>query len=101
MATAILSALHRHCHYAGLGIPLLFHARHTQKDFIPDRNSVLAILVVLTWQTMWLLEKLLSFQSRFCIKQGITYLAHNHLGFALFTEGKIEEAIDHYNKALA
>ena len=27
-------------------------------------------------------------------------MAHNNLGIALFTEGKIKEAIDHYNKAI-
>jgi tetratricopeptide (TPR) repeat protein len=28
------------------------------------------------------------------------YLAHNTLGLALFEKGKIEEAIDHYNKSI-
>ena len=27
-------------------------------------------------------------------------MAHNNLGLALFEEGKIKEAIDHYNKAI-
>jgi len=28
------------------------------------------------------------------------YVAHNNLGFALFNEGKIDKAIDHYNEAI-
>jgi len=28
------------------------------------------------------------------------YLAHNNLGLSLFTEGKMDEAIEHYNKSI-
>jgi hypothetical protein len=84
------------------GIPLLFPREDIRKKILfPTGIAVLAILVVLTWEQCGYWKNTIELFNHALHKTRDNYLAHNHLGFALFTEGKIEEAIDHYNKAIS
>jgi tetratricopeptide (TPR) repeat protein len=83
------------------GIPLLFLRESIHKNILfPTGIAVLAILSVLTWQQCGYWKNSIELFNHTLHITTNNYLAHNHLGFALFTEGKIEEAIDHYNKAI-
>ncbi|MCX5849423.1 MAG: tetratricopeptide repeat protein [Deltaproteobacteria bacterium] len=83
------------------GIPHLFPREDMRKNILfPAGIAVLAILSVITWQqcSYWKNDTTLFGHALQVTKDN--YLAHGSLGPALFKEGKTEEAIDHYNKAI-
>jgi tetratricopeptide (TPR) repeat protein len=83
------------------GIPHLFPREDVRKKILfPAGMAVLIILTVLTWQQCgyWKNSKDL-FNHALRITKDNTQV-HNNLGLALFEEGKTEEAIFHYNKAI-
>ncbi|MFZ1037569.1 MAG: tetratricopeptide repeat protein [Smithella sp.] len=83
------------------GVPLLFKNKDTRKRILfPAGTAVLAILAILTWQQCGYWKNSIELFNHALQITNNNYLAHNNIGFALFTEGRIEEAIDHYNKAI-
>jgi len=84
------------------GAPLLFKNEDTSKRIlVPAGTAVLAILAILTWQQCGYWKNSIELFSHALQVTKNNYLAHNNIGFALFTEGRMEEAIDHYNKAIS
>jgi hypothetical protein len=84
------------------GIPLLFKNEDTRKKILfPAGTAVLAILAILTWHQCGYWKNSIELFSHALQVTNDNYLAHNNIGFALFTEGRMEEAIDHYNKAIS
>jgi tetratricopeptide (TPR) repeat protein len=83
------------------GMPLLFqHECIRKKILFPAGIAVLIILSVLTWQQCGYWKNSITLFSHALQINNDNYLAHGNFGFALFEEGKSEEAIDHYNKAM-
>ena len=83
------------------GVPLLFkHEDIRKKILFPAAIAALSIMAVLTWQQCGVWRNSITLFSHASQTTKDNYLAHNLLGVALFTEGKNEEAIDHYNKAI-
>ena len=83
------------------GISLLFQREYMRKKILfPVGITYLVILAVLTWQQCgyWKNSSELSNHALHTTKDN--HIAHNILGSALLDEGKIEEAINHYNKAI-
>ncbi|MGP8003842.1 MAG: tetratricopeptide repeat protein [Smithella sp.] len=83
------------------GIPLLIKREDTRKKILlPAAIAVLAILTVLTWRQCGYWKNSSELWSHALSVTKNNYIAHSNLGIALFEEGKIEEAIDQYNKAI-
>ncbi|HUN54675.1 MAG TPA: tetratricopeptide repeat protein [Smithella sp.] len=83
------------------GVPFLFKKEDTRKRFLfPAGTAILAIFAILTWQQCGYWKNSIELFSHALQVTKDNYLAHNNIGFALVTEGRIEEAIDHYNKAI-
>jgi protein O-mannosyl-transferase len=83
------------------GIPSLIKSEGTGKNILfPASIIFLAVMGFLTWkQCGYWKNNITLYNHALQVTKG-TALVYNNLGFALFTEGKIEEAIDNYNKAL-
>ena len=83
------------------GVPLLFPREDMRKKILfPAGIAVLIILSVFTWkQCSYWKNSLDLFNHALSITKDSVQV-HNNLGLALFAEGKIEEAMDHYNKAI-
>jgi protein O-mannosyl-transferase len=83
------------------GIPLLFPGEGMRgKILFPAGISVVAILAVLTWQQCGYWKNTVELLNRTCLLTEKNYMAHNNLASALAEKGKMEEAIDNYNKAI-
>jgi protein O-mannosyl-transferase len=83
------------------GIPLLFPRKEIRtKIILPASIVVLVVLTVLTWRQCgyWKNSITLFGQTLKFTKNNAQ--AYNNLGVALSGEGKMEEAIDNYNKAI-
>ena len=83
------------------GIPFLFKREDTRKKILlPAGIAVLTILAILTWhQCGYWKNSITLFEHTLQVTKN-NYLAHLNLGVALFDEGKMEEAIDHYNESI-
>ena len=83
------------------GVPLLFPGKDIRKIVLfPAVLAILLILSVLTWQQCSYWRNSITLFNQVLRLTTDNYIAHGHLGAALFIEGKTKEAIDHYNKAL-
>jgi tetratricopeptide (TPR) repeat protein len=83
------------------GIPFLFKREDIRKKILlPAAIGVLAILTVLTWMQCGYWKNSIKLWNHTLSVTKNNYIAHINLGVALFGEGKIEEAIDHYNKII-
>ena len=86
------------------GIPLLFPQENMRKKILfPAAIAVLAVLSVLTWkQCGYWKNDVTLFNHAFQVTKDSTLLMmmHNNLASSLDKEGKITEAIDHYNEAI-
>ena len=83
------------------GIPLLFPRKDMHKKILfPAGIAALVILVVLTWKQCGYWKNSATLFSHSLQVTKNNYLAHNSLGLVLFEEGKIKEAIYHYNQAI-
>jgi protein O-mannosyl-transferase len=89
--------------YIGIawGIPLLMKREDMHKKILfPAGIAALVILSVLTWKQCGYWKNSTVLFTHTLQVTSNNYLIHNCLGIALFTEGKIYEAIDHYNEAI-
>ncbi len=83
------------------GIPLFFPDREIRtKIMIPASIAVLIVLTVLTWQQCGYWRNSTTLFSHALKLTQNNAQAHNNLAVALVGEGKMEEAINHYNKAI-
>ncbi len=83
-------------------IPLLFPREDMRKKILfPSGIAALAILAVLAWQQCGYWKNSITLSNHALQITKDNYVAHTSLGAALFSEGKIEEANDHYNKAIS
>jgi len=84
------------------GIPSLIKAEYTRKKILfPLAIAFLAILAVLTWRQCSYWKNSIEICNHALQVTKDNYLAHIDLGSALFDEGKIEEAIAHYNETIS
>ena len=84
------------------GVPLLF-LRHdkSKKILLPAGISVLIFLSVLTWRQCGYWKNSISILNRdLQVTDGSIALVHNNIAVALAEEGKINEAVYHYNEAI-
>lgn len=83
------------------GIPSLIKNETIRKTILfPAGIILLAILSVLTWQQCGHWKNSITLFSHTLRVTKDNYIAHNHLGNALFEKGKFNEAIDHYSEAI-
>jgi tetratricopeptide (TPR) repeat protein len=83
------------------GIPFLFKSDDLRKKILfPAGVAALAILSVFTWQQCGYWKNNGTLFSRAVQVNKDSALAHGNLGLTLFIDGKIEEAIDHYNESI-
>ncbi|MGA2780977.1 MAG: tetratricopeptide repeat protein [Smithella sp.] len=71
-----------------------------RKILLPASIAVLAILAVLTWRQCGYWKNSIKLWNHALSVTKNNYIAHVGLGIALFNEGKVKEAIDHYNKVI-
>ncbi|MCE5211425.1 MAG: tetratricopeptide repeat protein [Deltaproteobacteria bacterium] len=83
------------------GIPALLQMTgRIKKLLFPAATSFLIILMILTWhQCGYWQNSIFLFRHALQVTKD-NYLAHNNLGLSLFTEGKMDESIEHYNKSI-
>ena len=83
------------------GIPYLIKSEKIRKKILfPTAIVYLTILAVLTWQQCGYWKNNTTLFNHDLQVTRDNYPAHYQLGLALFKKGKIEEAIDSYNKAI-
>ena len=83
------------------GIPLLFPREDIRKMILfPASISILAVLAVLTWQQCGYWKNSITLFRHDLQVTKDNYLSHSNLGLALAENGKIKEAIDHYDEAI-
>jgi tetratricopeptide (TPR) repeat protein len=83
------------------GMPLLLKSDDLRKKILfPAGAAALAILSVLTWQQCGYWKNNGTLFSHAVQVNKDSALAHGNLGLTLFIDGKIEEAIDHYNESI-
>jgi tetratricopeptide (TPR) repeat protein len=84
------------------GVSLLFKQKELRKKILlPAGTAIIAILAILSWRQCGYWRDSVELFRHALQATGDNYVAHNNIGFALFTEGRMEEAIDHYNKAIS
>ena len=97
-----LSALYRHCHYAGLGHSAFVSARrYAQKDFISGRNSLPGNYGVFNVAAMRLLEKQYTLFNHALQVTKNNYPAHNARGITYGELGQYQLAIKDFSKAIS
>jgi tetratricopeptide (TPR) repeat protein len=83
------------------GIPLFFTHQNLRKIILlPLGIFFIAIMSLLTWQQCTYWQNSIKLWNYNLQATKNNALAHNNLGLALFINGKIKEAIDHYNEAI-
>ncbi len=84
------------------GIPLLFwRINIREKILFLAAIAVLCVLSVSTWMQCGYWENSITLFGHALRVTKDNYIAHSNYGLSLFTEGKVEEAIKHYDKAIA
>jgi protein O-mannosyl-transferase len=82
------------------GTPFTIKSEHTRKILFPTTIAFLVFLSLLSWAQCHYWKNSIELFSHTLLVTKDNFFAHNNLGFALCAEGKVEEAIDNYNKAL-
>jgi len=83
------------------GVPSLIKSEVMRKNILfPAGTAFLAIMAILAWQQCGYWKNTTTLFNHALRVTKDNYVAHNNLGFALFNEGKIDKAIDHYNEAI-
>ena len=84
------------------GVPSLIKSEESRKRILfPAAILVLGAWVVLTWHQCGYWKNDISLWNHALKVTKANAFAHNNLGLALYAEGKIEEAINHYNIAIS
>jgi protein O-mannosyl-transferase len=83
------------------GLPLLFQSENSSKKILlPVSITAIAIMAVLAWQQCGYWKNNISLYKHALLVTKNNELAHHNLATALSKEGKLHEAIDHYNEAI-
>ncbi|KUG23969.1 hypothetical protein ASZ90_006232 [hydrocarbon metagenome] len=83
------------------GMPLLFPGEDIRKKFLlPAGIASIAILAGLSWHQCGYWKNDAKLFNHTLLSTKNNFLVHNNFGAALFKEGKIEEAINHYHEAI-
>jgi tetratricopeptide (TPR) repeat protein len=83
------------------GIPLLFPSKDMHKKILFLAGiAALVIMAVLTWKQCGYWKNSATLFSHSLQVTKNNHLAHNSFGLVLFEEGKIEDAIYHFNQAI-
>ncbi|MGA2781720.1 MAG: tetratricopeptide repeat protein [Smithella sp.] len=83
------------------GIPSLIESAEVRKKILfPAGVIFLSIMAFLSWNQCGYWENSIKLWKHALEVTKNNYRAHNNLGLALSTEGKIDAAINHYNKAI-
>ncbi len=83
------------------GIPYLFSSAGIRKKILfPASIVVFAVLTLLTWRQCSYWENSIKLFKHTLNVTKDDRMIHMNLGLALFNEGKIKEAVDHYNEAI-
>ena len=83
------------------GMPLLFQRLEIRKKILFSvAIAVICMLAVSTWMQCGYWKNSITLYNHALQITKDNYMAHNNIGLSLFAEGKIEEAIGHYNKAI-
>jgi tetratricopeptide (TPR) repeat protein len=82
------------------GIPSLINENIRGKILFPIGMAFFIVLSVLSWKQCGHWKNSITLFSHALQVTKDNYLAHSNLGLFLCTEGKINEALDHYNKAI-
>ena len=83
------------------GVPSLMKSEETRKNILfPAAITFLTLLSVLTWQQCGQWKNSITLFSHALQSTKNNAFAHNNVAPSLAEEGKIEEAIDHYNEAI-
>jgi tetratricopeptide (TPR) repeat protein len=84
------------------GIPFLIKSEQARKKILfPVGITFLAIMTFLSWDQCGYWKNSIELWKHALEVTKNNYPAHNNFGLALFAEGKIEEAINHYDKAIS
>ncbi len=84
------------------GIPVLFSRENTKKMFLLWAGvAVIIFLAVLTWRQCGYWKNSATLFSHALRVTENNHLAHNNLGLTFIKEGRIREAIYHYNKTIS
>jgi tetratricopeptide (TPR) repeat protein len=84
------------------GIPFLFPRENMRKKILfPVGIAFLIIMSFLSWQQCRYWKNSIELWNHALKVTENNYQAHNNIGLALFAEGRIDEAIGHYNKAIS
>jgi protein O-mannosyl-transferase len=85
----------------GWGVPLLFRHEKTRKTVLfPAGILFIVIISLITWKQCGYWKNSTDLFHHALQVTRNNYLAHNDLGLTLFAEGKIKEAIEHYDEAI-
>ncbi len=84
------------------GVPLLFPNESARKKILLSAGMIVLVsLSILAWRQCGYWKKSITLLNRnLQVTNGSIALVHNNVGVSLAEEGKINEAIYHYNKAL-
>ncbi len=83
------------------GVPFLLRWEDLRpKILFPSSTAILVILSFLTWRQCGYWKDSVELYKHACLVTN-SYLLHNDLAFMLVGQNKINEAIDHYNKAIS
>jgi regulator of sirC expression with transglutaminase-like and TPR domain len=83
------------------GIPLLFKSDDLRKKILfPMAIAFLTIISILTWQQCRYWKNSITLFSHTLRVTKDNAMAHNNLGLTLYIDGRIEDAIDHYNESI-
>jgi protein O-mannosyl-transferase len=84
------------------GIPFLIKSENARRKILfPAAIAFLAVLALITWKQCGYWKNSTTIFSQASRVTENNYLAHGNLARALLSEGKDEEAIHHYNQAIA
>ena len=84
------------------GMPLLFPRKDLRKKILfPAGAAIIAFMAVLSWQQCGYWKNSMELFNHALLVTKDNALAHNNIGFAFIAEGRIEEAIGHYDKAIS
>jgi len=85
----------------GWGIPALIKNKEIRRNLIfPAGFLFLAVMALLSWKQCGYWKNTTSLFSHALLVTKDNHVAHNNLGIALFTEGKTQKAIHHFNEAV-
>jgi tetratricopeptide (TPR) repeat protein len=83
------------------GISTLFKAEELRKKILfPTAIAILVVLAILTWQQCGFWKNSIELWNHALKVTKNNFLAHSNYASALYEEGYIEEALNHYNKAI-